>query len=169
MKGFDKLVLQHTKDNIPTSLDLSPVWFQNQQMHRGCLTYPLPSTQYSHTLRIRTATSGCCLLVSAWHLRQFQPWLKYSGQAYHTLGIRYWTSSQTDPRQFWVMVAPPLYYCSTTPGSLNITTLVKQAQRRLLLPTDFRRLNSGAKRYNMDILPSSKWKAYWIFEIDFLP
>lgn len=31
------------------------------------MPYPLPSTQYSHNLRIRTATLECCLLVPAQH------------------------------------------------------------------------------------------------------
>ena len=47
MKCLEKLVVQHIKDNIPASQDLT--------QHVIDILYPLPSTQSSHTLKVTIA------------------------------------------------------------------------------------------------------------------
>lgn len=67
--------------------------------------YPLPSTQSSHTLRVRAATSGRCLLTSAQRSTQSHPWSMKENFTLRALvphsAVGFWTSSQADLRDWW--------------------------------------------------------------------
>lgn len=94
----------------------SPVWNIPQVMysvqptmlsvptHPQRMLYPLPYIQFSHPLRIITATAECCLLTSPQHSTQYHLWswleMKHSGLEYHTFhldfGFLIQSWSQTD-------------------------------------------------------------------------
>ena len=93
MKCFEKLVLQHIKDNISASLTLTSMLSEPIDPQR--MLYALPYTQPSHTWRIRTATSGCWLLTSTQYSKTCHlwswleswtiwAWVQYSATSYMT-------------------------------------------------------------------------------------
>ncbi len=91
---------------------------------------PLPSTQSSHTLKVTTPTSECCLLIPVQHSIQSPPWnwlanLTLWAWVPHS-ETGYWTSSQTDARHHLHCVLSPLlftlctYDCSPQHGENSV-------------------------------------------------
>ncbi len=68
IKCFEKLVLQHIKDNIPASLDPHQFAFRANRSTKDTI----PTTLSSHILKI-TPTSAGCLLISVQHSTQSSP------------------------------------------------------------------------------------------------
>ena len=57
MKGFEILVLQHIKDNLPDSLDPLHYAIRTNRFRED----PLPSMQSSHTILIKSSVKLVCV------------------------------------------------------------------------------------------------------------